>query len=865
MKKITLMLTFIMATVITSYAQVSINQSFPTTTTPAGWDIGSGGLSTSQACATASWRGNVYNATPRILRSESQISNGQDLTISFDYKIVNWSAATVATNPYNGTITTEVSVDGGTSWTVVAGVIDNSNHVVGNTCVNKSYLVPAASVPNGANIAVRWNCVFGTSGDYYVYLDNIIVNQPSLTPPSCASGLLPADIATNVERNPVLSWTAATGGPTAYDIYFGTSPTPPLYANTNNTTYTPTAPLLANTTYYWQVVPLNANGSATGCAIQSFTTGSSVLYCTPTTTFGCTDGDVIARVTLNTLDNDSGTGCPSGTAGYSDYTSDGALTTTLQAGSSYGCTVYAGQYSEGYAAWIDYNDDGFFDNVTERIGFSVGQVTGSGQVGVLGSSATFPIVLSCNPPLGQHRLRVRAMFNTNGSAVTPCTNNSYGEVEDYLITISAAVACPQPTGLSAANATTSSIELSWNVGCAETTWDLHVTTAGGGAPSGAPSHPNVNDNTSFLVNSGLTADTDYEFYVRAVCGGGNGESLWSGPFAFSTLPFAPECATLTTPANGATNVVLTATGTSFAWTAPVSGSAPEGYDVYLGTAPGTLTLLGNTTNLTEIITGLDYSTTYYWQVISVNAGGSATGCVEFSFTTQAAPPPPANDDCTGAIALTPGADFGANDIIGTNESATDSEIADPSIPDPGCASYSGGDVWYSAVVPASGSITFEVNEIAGNLTDTGGAVYSGSCGALILEDCDDLSSASGDHPLISLTARTPGEVLYFRVWEYSNDATGTFSVSAYDASLSTSSFNLEGFKAYPNPVKDVLNLSYTKEISKISVHNLLGQEVLSKSVNAMQSQVDLSRLSTGTYLVKVTVDGLENTIKIIKE
>ena len=861
MKKITLWLTFMMLMVIESYAQVSINQSFPTTTTPAGWDVGSGGLSTTQACATASWRGNVYNATPRILTSETQVSNGQNLTISFDYKIVNWSAATVATNPYNGTITTEVSVDGGTSWTVVAGVIDNSNHVVGNTCVNKSYVVPAASVPNGANIAVRWNCVFGTSGDYYVYLDNIIVNQPALTPPSCASALLPADVATGVARNPVLSWTAATGGPTSYDVYFGTSATPPLVTNTTGLTYTPVAPLLANTTYYWQVVPKNVNGSATGCAIQSFTTGATVNYCTPTTTYGCTDGDVIARVVLNTLDNDSGTGCPSGTAGYSDYTSDGALTTTLQAGSSYGCTVYAGQYTEGYAAWIDYNDDGLFDNSTERIGYSAGQVTGSGQVGVLGSSATFPIVLSCNPPLGQHRLRVRAMYNTNGSAVTPCTNNSYGEVEDYLITISAAVACPQPTGLTAANPTTNSIELSWNIGCAETAWDLHVTTAGGGAPTGAPSHPNVNDNSSFLVNTGLTADTDYEFYVRAVCGGSNGSSLWSGPFAFSTLPFAPQCATLTTPANGATNVTLTGGGTSFAWSAPASGSAPDSYNVYLGTTSGALTLLGNTTNLTEIITGLAYSTTYYWQVISVNAGGSATGCVEFSFTTQAAPPPPVNDDCPAAVSLTPGVNFAAYPVVGTNISATDSNP-----PAPGCASFNGGDVWYSVVVPASGSITVETGSDSGSaIADTGLAIYEGNCGALNLIDCDDDSSTDGLFSLISLLGRTPGETLYISVWEYGNDSTGTFKVSAYDASLSTATFNLEGFKAYPNPVKDVLNLSYTKEISKVSVHNLLGQEVLSKSVNAMQSQIDLSRLAVGTYLVRVTVDGLENTIKIVKE
>ncbi|MCC7501401.1 MAG: hypothetical protein IT229_02660, partial [Flavobacteriales bacterium] len=79
-------------------------------------------------------------------------------------------------------------------------------------------------------------------------------------------------------------------------------------------------------------------------------------YCVPVTSAGCTDGDVIARVTLNTLDNNSGTGCPSGIGGngYSDYTATApappnTYTTTLQAGTSYGCTVYAGQYPEGYA------------------------------------------------------------------------------------------------------------------------------------------------------------------------------------------------------------------------------------------------------------------------------------------------------------------------------------------------------------------------------------------------------------------------------------------------------------------------------------------------------------------------------------
>jgi len=265
-------------------------------------------------------------------------------------------------------------------------------------------------------------------------------------------------------------------------------------------------------------------------------------YCLPVTTYGCADGDIIARVILNTLDNNSGTGCPSDPdpldnsfnagvqgPGYSDYTTNPALTTTLQAGQTYGCTVFAGEFSEGYAAWIDYNDDGVF-STSERIGFSVGQVQGSGQVGVLGSSATFPITLACNPPLGQHRLRVRAMFGLNGSAVTPCANNLWGEIEDYTITISQALSCPAPSALAATGITNNSASFSWNIGCVETAWQLEYGASGFTPGTGTMSNVTTNTNASI---TGLAPETVYDVYVRANCGPGD-QSTWAGPVSITT-------------------------------------------------------------------------------------------------------------------------------------------------------------------------------------------------------------------------------------------------------------------------------------------------------------------------------------------
>jgi Secretion system C-terminal sorting domain len=85
------------------------------------------------------------------------------------------------------------------------------------------------------------------------------------------------------------------------------------------------------------------------------------------------------------------------------------------------------------------------------------------------------------------------------------------------------------------------------------------------------------------------------------------------------------------------------------------------------------------------------------------------------------------------------------------------------------------------------------------------------------------------------------------------------------ASLAIQSFDNASFSYYPNPVKDILNLSYNKNISKVAVYNLIGQEVTTKSINANQSQIDMSNLSRGTYLVKVTADNQVKTIKVIKE
>jgi len=117
---------------------------------------------------------------------------------------------------------------------------------------------------------------------------------------------------------------------------------------------------------------------------------------------------------------------------------------------------------------------------------------------------------------------------------------------------------------------------------------------------------------------------------------------------------------------------------------------------------------------------------------------------------------------------------------------------------------------------------------------------------------------------LALTGQTPGATLLIRLFGY-NGVQGLYSISAFDASLGNNSFDNANFSYYPNPVKNTLNLSYNKEISNVDVFNLLGQKVSSNKVNANDAQIDMSNVSKGAYMVKVTSDTEVKTIKVIKE
>ncbi|QQX76673.1 MULTISPECIES: T9SS type A sorting domain-containing protein [Aequorivita] len=76
--------------------------------------------------------------------------------------------------------------------------------------------------------------------------------------------------------------------------------------------------------------------------------------------------------------------------------------------------------------------------------------------------------------------------------------------------------------------------------------------------------------------------------------------------------------------------------------------------------------------------------------------------------------------------------------------------------------------------------------------------------------------------------------------------------------------SLKGFSYYPNPANDVISLKAANSIDSVAIYNLLGQQVLSAKVGATTSDLNIAGLTTGTYIMKVTVNGQTGTYKVLK-
>lgn len=133
-------------------------------------------------------------------------------------------------------------------------------------------------------------------------------------------------------------------------------------------------------------------------------------------------------------------------------------------------------------------------------------------------------------------------------------------------------------------------------------------------------------------------------------------------------------------------------------------------------------------------------------------------------------------------------------------------------------------------------------------------------------------SNTGDNIIIDLSAYSTSTV---KLAFWANE--GSTSVNGYNfyidqlvvddlstLSVGENTIQENSLSYYPNPVNNEFTIKTQKNIQEIKIYNTVGQVVKSFSLNMNVTHLDLSQLETGTYFVKVIIDGKPETLRIVK-
>lgn len=373
-------------------------------------------------------------------------------------------------------------------------------------------------------------------------------------------------------------------------------------------------------------------------------------------------------------------------------------------------------------------------------------------------------------------------------------------------------------------------------------------------------------NTGTYVEYTVPFATSTNSYVVFKHGGGASVSIYIDDVIWEPIPSViPSCVEEVTVT---VNEDCGNFASLFEWTA---AEYADGYRISIGTTQGGTDVINNTNvgNVTAVNFTGDYNTTYFYTLTPYNTLGDAAGCVGGTFSTAETgcycPSVPTSLDGLGITNV----QVGDIDFINTNVTYTDNseqEIAsftqgaEANVQITfntfgGFSSYTyDAHVW----IDFNDNYVFESSEL----------VFSGESLAVSPTTLDatftvPASAAIGNHRMRIGTADGGQE-------EPDPCYSGTYGVTVdftvnIETDLAIDDFNNSSLRVYPNPVKDMLNLTNKQNISNVEVFNMLGQQVIAKTVNAAKGQVDMSNLATGTYLVRVATDSEVQTIKVIKQ
>ena len=508
------------------------------------------------------------------------------------------------------------------------------------TLVASGLTSPSYSV-NGLNPSTTYYFTIVAATSSATSVPSGVGSATTLAPPApVAPSALSATAASSSQIN--LAWAASTTSGVTYSVYIGTSAgsaTTLVASGLAGTGFASTG-LSASTTYFYSVVAvLNGTPSAASNvasattqaaappAAPSLLTATAVstsqinLSWTASSTAGVTytifsSGSAIATgvtgtsysVTgLNASTNYSYTVVAASSTGTSTASNPASATTQTPAPptapSSLSATaISSSQINLSWAA-----------STTSGVTYSVFRDSTAIATGLAGTS--FSVT----------GLSASTAYSFKVVAVSSNGTSSPSNVASATTQAATVVTPAAPSGLSASPSSASQVNLNW-----QPSTTLGVTyTVYLGTVSGA---------TTTLVASGLTGqnytvnglldNTSYFFTVKAVSSGG--VSSAASNQATATTQALPA----TTP-TGLSASAVSATQISLSWSAVVNTGAT--YAVYYGTSSGAenTMLATGLSGTTYTATGLTASTTYYFIVRSISAGGTSSPSTQASATTQA--------------------------------------------------------------------------------------------------------------------------------------------------------------------------------------------------------------------------------------
>lgn len=596
---------------------------------------------------------------------------------------------------------------------------------------------------------------------------------------------------------------------------------------------------ITEATDYRYAVTCNDEDSDYSDTIEVTLSPANQCFCIPTSSSNYSNE--ILNFTLNNFSNDSDPAESSNS--YSDYTDLGPI--VLIPGVAYEASITSGTGvgSHGAAIWIDYNDDGVF-SPDEKVAYIPNIIQPN-------TTIEFPEFVAENIP-GEHRLRVQYSYYQSGLDLDPCVfynpggSMANGETEDYIVLIDNPECFP-PINTTFDYITDNSAQVIWEAN-GESEWKV-IYGPQGFDPETEGETVTVSEPLANLTD--LDVDTTYDVYVQTLCDDEN--SMVMGPHSFTTNVTPPANTRLCDaieliPNNGCIGGTFTNVNAFAELNEPV-GSCLNNFH---GNNSVWFTFVA--TNTEALITTDFNSTNFPTEIVIYEAPADCTDLSTIGDEVGCA-----NSNTSGILNLD-GLTIGNTyyiQITGFSNNAGDFCLEVQMDAAEGCLNPT--DITIGEIEDTQVDVSW--NSI-GDATQW--EVLYGLDGFDIETEGDSMVVNSTEITITNLEPETDYEV-YVRAicGDNNSDWAGPQAFTTKEMGVENQIF--EGFSFYPNPVKEMLNLKAGSLIEKVEIHNLLGQKVLEIQPNNLESSIETDLLQTGTYLMSVTIEGVNKTFRLIKK